>query len=194
MHRTAFVLIAAAMTAALAGCVDAVIVYGDRSYARDTYEELVLAGTMGPLPVIVRGNPFAADKARFDAAVIAGLNASQYAGQVQFAIGTEGSGPGRYHVVLVFNPPGPFSAAELCRGDWRNAPIALGSTRTVSGAFCQQNIGLTEAKAQVGNVSGPDDPKLQALVKQLAIGLFPRYHEPENNDDRASLRPRYKLG
>lgn len=127
------------------------------------------------MKVTVLGNPFDAPHAALEAAVIDSMQGSSSGIPINFAANPENPDPSRsFHVVVAFNPETIRDPAKLCATgeDVALAEPAAG-TVTLMGAFCSSDSYLSHAIARASDIEGPASEKLDAMVIQLTLALFP---------------------
>ena len=163
-------------------CAGGVTVY---SYFRHTSgpidSELAYAGTRGPVPTRIHGNPFAVSKARLDRWVTDALGDSPVGTVAAFS--TAKAGPGSpYRMVLSFDGPHDLDGEDLCRGAVPATRNATAGAVRLAAAFCLGDGALSEATGEAYGVSGLDDPDMQMLVNQIMFVLFPGEEEDDDDD------------
>jgi len=169
--RAAAALVAAAL---LAGCAggEGVVTYADYVESRYTPREAYLAQSYGPLPLTVRGNPFAVEDAVLAARVAEAMSGRNFGPPMRFSPNPVTGRPYDYRVVVAFNQP-PVETENLCKAAGPVQASARDGTVHARGAFCIADQRLTEIQGRVGGVTGPDDPGFQALLTQITLALFP---------------------
>lgn len=176
-------LLPAVALIALTGCTGGVIVTGQKNISA-SYEpsELYVVATGGnQLRTVVVGSPFGQPQAEFDAAVLAALEGRNIGPTLNLSTDPTQEDPRQRRVVLAFNLARGADGDDLCaRTD--NLPLDPPSTDTLSvtGAYCADDLPLTQATARAGQVTAADGEPFRALMSQLALALFP----PNNRRDR----------
>jgi hypothetical protein len=134
-----------------------------------TWSEMIYASSQGPMLVDVRGQPFGGNIAPKVAAMMSGQ-----VPQHPFDFTTD---PTRAphpdkRVVVAFNPAPSVSEYDLCAN--RDSALADGGAGhiAVRAAFCDHAQPLSATRGWVDNVSGPDDPRLAALLGEVTRQLF----------------------
>ena len=174
------VLAACASLAAVAGCADLPIIsyaYYDIGYMPAEYRR--------ELPVVVRGNPFAAPQATTDQAVADDLRGTGYGGVTTFVVAPAGPAP-VYRLVVMFNQPVALGAFGLCvRPQPSDAAFGAAPAARVGflAALCRGDkaINYTEGSLAVG--SGPASPAFRDGIVQIGLTLLPAYNPAEPGGD-----------
>lgn len=156
-------------------------------YDRDSLPQ---AAKDGPVPTIVRGNPFGGAQGAF-AATVAGLMKGQHFGPpVTFAPRDISAARAGYRVIMLFDAGYATGTEGLC-GNPAEIPIAPsaaaaapGGARSVAiaAAFCVSNRLMTTVHGRA-DATGPDDAMFQALVRQVTRDLFPPFNNELNGKD-----------
>lgn len=161
----------------LGACAQSGVVVSRVDYAFQ-YEPAEVAAAGGgdrQMKVSVLGNPFDAPSQDVEASVIDSMQGRTFGVPVNFSANPNNPDPSRsYRVVVAFNPEGVRDPGQLCETD---DDLATGSsdtgTTTLMGAFCSSDSYLSHAIARADAVGGPDSEKLDGLVAQLTLALFP---------------------
>jgi hypothetical protein len=117
-----------------------------------------------PLYADVTGNPFPIPQDDFNKIVNAAIQGK----------GIEPS-PTGYRVRMIFNGA-PTNGNYICSatGETGSAPgHSRGSTVTLSAAYCRGSDTMTFLQGSVGDISGPDDPRLKEFLRFATVQLFP---------------------
>ena len=164
------VILALAAAALLGGCGNATVVsnvyspYGGR-YA---YRDINYAASLGPLPVFVRGSPFAGDRGNLG--VAAALQRHTSVPGLRFVPVADPATAG-YRLVLAFGTFVP--GVNYCggRGDF---PVSIPSSgRTeVAATFCLANYVHSQAQITGGPARDPADPNFDSMMGALINELF----------------------
>ncbi|MFQ5783637.1 MAG: hypothetical protein ACE5H8_02285 [Alphaproteobacteria bacterium] len=119
----------------------------------------------------VRGNPTAAPKAAFDAAVLAAMQGRNGGPVTHFTTAPAADAHTEYRVVLAFAADSVPSARAACG---TVGPLAAaGRPAYLKAAFCYRDRALAHLEIAAGAMRSPDDPRLRNAVS-LAVGqLFP---------------------
>ena len=128
------------------------------------------------LQLAVIGNPFSADKALVDRAIEADAQVPLPRQSTHLTLTPGATAKKGYRVIFVLSPEPTLSGSSACKGD-APAPVA-GSPSAggdmmlkVLGAFCVSGWAATEVEGQT-RVTGPDDPRVAALIRQMMLELF----------------------
>jgi len=144
-------------------------------------------GAASVIPVAVHGNPFGGSDAEFRKYVIKSMQGQTFGVPVRFTQAPEQADPNqRFHVVLVFASTGSASPNTLCgaKGDRIPATTRTSGSVNLLGAFCSKDRYLSHAIARANEVPGPGSEKLDAVISQLTLNLFP--DENPNNQVEVS--------
>ena len=177
----------AASAALLSACAaSGVVVYQDDVALQYSPLTLGLIGSgRHDLPVQVHGNPFAVSDQALAAAVVRGLQGHASGIPVNFTTAPQSRYPrGDYRTILVFDAPRGVSQWDLCRADDLSAiPTAPAGAPVVRvfAAYCQAELPLSWTAAQVANVPGPDSPRFDGLLGQVALAMFPSRNPANDN-------------
>lgn len=147
-----------------------------------TSSDFAYAGAGRDLRVVVAGNPFGGDSAKFDSAVTGYMRGNHWGQATNFTTTPGETARESYHVVMLFNPPKSFPGAKLCREKPADLPTeARDSGVMLFGAFCRGNKSLTEIKGYVETAGGTADPNFGDLVASVTQGLFPPKRQDRKN-------------
>lgn len=182
--------IAIAGLATLAACAQFGVVVSRVDYANQ-YEPLEITAAGGgdrQLKVVVLGNPFDVSQAELETSVINSMQGRTSGVPVNFAAVPTNADPSRdFRVVLAFNPEGIRDPAKLCAVSTDlNDTASNGGVLTLMGAFCSTDSYLSHAIARSSDVSGVNSEKLDGLVAQLTLSLFPD-DNPNRQEDGGSV-------
>jgi hypothetical protein len=169
------------LSLAIAGCAGQPIVsnaYYDTGYA--PYEYL----GQGPLPVVVRGNPYAVPQTDLDSAVADAMQGTTFGTTTRFAAADPGPQPA-YRVVMLFNPSTTTYGAALCRRpEPPNAVFGEGPAArvAVSAALCRGDSAMVYADGSIGTNGGPQGSEFRGGVQRISMTLFtPKDHQKGND-------------
>ena len=170
--------------ALLGGCTTPFAGYYDQHFSA-IYEriEVSAAGSQGPVPLVVRGSPFAdLSRERLAAAVIAGMSSSAALYPMRLTGGDPGPRSVDYRIILVFGQPS-LGANGLCAAP--DAPFAVDGALNAAAAFCVGDRLMTGIRGRSqAAVSGPDDPVFRDFLHGLTSSLLP----PDNPLHRGCKR------
>jgi hypothetical protein len=180
MKKFAAVLAAAAVP--LTACAATL---GGYQYATQyDYQEFYIATAGKPFQVIVAGNPFptlnADDVARH---LLPAMQASKPRPPLTFTYEKPGEEPHPYYrLVLVFDPANDFGASSACNGPPRFKPGTPGRVY-VFAVYCRNDLALSQITGWT-EASGPDDPRVRDLFKDVFNVLFAYYGQYHDRDKR----------
>ena len=127
----------------------------------------------GGMRTEIYGNPFGADQAQVNQAVLRSLEEGSRGPHFPFYDNPPADfKQTAYHVVVAFGSDGP-QGYRLCTGPSGGAPTNDGGTVRVSAAFCSGEKVVTSVSGRVQNATGPEDPAFRSLMRQVALALFP---------------------
>lgn len=132
-------------------------------------------------PVIVQGNPFGLERARFETTVTDAMQGHVMGVSTHFTTTPGDSARRDYRVVMVFNPARPVVSATLCAGPVATTPPA-GEEMVVVAAFCRGGGALTAATGYLTLPADPDGPVFRRLIGDLTFALFPPPHRDSGMD------------
>ena len=76
-----------------------------------------------------------------------------------------------YRMVLVFDAANDLTASSVCAGEVRHKPPLRERPFNLFAVYCRNERALSQTTAW-SDATGPDDPRLQALLAQLFLVLF----------------------
>lgn len=146
------------------------------AYVYDAYDLGVLNGPAaeGGLAAYLVGEPFPGREPALRQAVEHALTEQRFG--PDFPVTTDPTPALResaYKVVLVFDPPVQWDGYAICKhGDFPASAGPRDGGVEVLAIFCEGHrlMTSTQGAAQAGS---PDDPAFRALMKQIALDLFP---------------------
>ena len=122
---------------------------------------------------VIHGNPSAASKEAFDAAVVAAMQGRNWAPATNFTTSPSQSAREGYRVVLVFSGDRYFPRKALCR-DVDSAAVTPATGRVqLQAAFCFREQIFSEVHTNFDAIRGLNDPVLDRAVAQTVLQLFP---------------------
>jgi hypothetical protein len=182
----------ASIAAALAGgvlttaCAGQPILYNEFVHSGYSPTEYGVGAGRKDLRMVVYGDPFGLGEAEFAAATVAILNRHQpFLQPTHFTTTPDESASARHRMVLIFDQP-RIPVFRLCRTPITTPPArpaepAPARTLHVSAAFCLHGGELTAVQGKIDGVEGVDDPKLDRLLGQIVLALFPPI-DPNDDD------------
>lgn len=136
--------------------------------------EIGAAGVQGPVPLVLRGNPFGDPSVAFAAAAIVGLSRSWSLREVRLTTGDPGPRAVDYALIVVFGQP-RLGANSLCAD--HDAPFAIEPRLNATAAFCIGSRMVSSARGRsFEQIKGPEDPAFAAFLQGLADALLPPGH------------------
>lgn len=167
-------LSALAVALAVAGCTTGTVSYVnvDSSYDPMQYARLPYTG---PIYVEVSGNPFAIPPEQLAPIVYHAIAPSDA------AIGN-GQGP-RIHIAF---GPDASNVNLACSAAGTNGRV--NDTISMVAALCRgTDHALTYLSASIDGVTGPDDPRFHAFLRQATLQLFPKQTDETRERQREML-------
>lgn len=180
--------IATALAALLSGCSGDFVAVSDHAVPAPSYfdGDFEYATRKGAIRTEVIGQPFVITPDALMARVLP-LMDGQNRGRPANFVATSGEDTDPvYKVVAAFNLSGGYSGRDLCRGTAGLPLRGPAMPATLDMAFCIGDQLKTEAQGRVGVVSGPDDPKFAALVRQTTLALIPAQDGHDGGGDDGS--------
>lgn len=154
----------------LTGCGDGPYTYWQESVTSYGDPNITLrAAASGTNLTVIRQNPFASD--RSDDAVFGALQSTYHGRNYKFSRGTAPADWNGHTLMLTF-ADGTLGNSNPCRS--ADVPLLRSpSGRTAIVAdYCLGPILVAEVKGWTAGVTGPDDPKFQALVSGIMSEMF----------------------
>ena len=181
--KLVFALGLALGVAACAGATTTDFVYYERTGVRQLFH---YAAADRDFRAAIYGNPSAASKEAFDAAVIAAMQGSNWGPQTKFTTTPSESAREGYRVVMVFSGDRYYGGKAACR-DIDSAALAPVAGRVqLQAAFCFRDQVLSEVRVRFDASRGLNDSALDHAVAQAVLHLFPLrdpYMEHDNDRD-----------
>ncbi len=139
---------------------------------------------------VIHGNPSAASKEAFDAAVVAAMQGRNWGSPTNFTTSPSESAREGYRVVLVFSGDRYFARKALC-GDVDSAALTPATGRVqLQAAFCYRERIFSQVHTNFDAFRGLDDPVLDRAVAQTVLQLFPlRDPDIERRDEPIVIIP-----
>ena len=82
-----------------------------------------------------------------------------------------------FHVVVTFNTQNPLSVADICEDATQVKSRPNLQTTSMMSIFCQGGYPISYSRGYVDGLTGPQDPKLAKLVREVALSMIPRYDD-----------------
>lgn len=133
--------------------------------------EVSAAGAQGPVPLILRGNPFGGPTSAIAGQTLAGMSKSAALRTMRLTTGDPGPRSIDYRVIVAFGQPA-LGPNGLCADP--DAPFAMETLVNAAAAFCigDRLVSSTRGRS-LDPIAGPDDPAFGAFMKSLTDALFP---------------------
>jgi hypothetical protein len=174
--------IAATLAASMLPMAALAATIGGTDYAvQYDYREFFNAADGKPFRVVLAGAPFAGMPIEEAAGpLLAQMQAAKPPPRLTFSydIPVERPRPD-YRIVLVFNATGDFGAAAVCAGAPPRVKPPTPGRFDMFAVYCRNDLALSQTTAWT-NASGPDDPRIGELFRELFPVLF---------SDALGLRP-----
>jgi hypothetical protein len=184
MLRRMLALSGAVLIAACTAAGDSPVTFSRFGFD-STYDTGVFGLAAGgrDLRVVIVGNPFARDRAAFEAAVIDAMQGRNLGQKTNFTTNPGPDANEPYRVVMVFNPPADLTGPQLCASDPLGVtPRPYGGGRLdLFAVFCRTSEVLTQLAAAIPGAEGTGDPLFVELVGQTTRGLFPQRSRVRHN-------------
>ncbi|MBL8701558.1 MAG: hypothetical protein JNK67_24475 [Alphaproteobacteria bacterium] len=165
------ILLLAALAMLAACSAPRVLYFGQDFSALYQRRELSTAAAQGPVPLVVRGNPFGGAPAEIAGPTLAAMSRSPSLQPVRLTTGDPGPRQVDYRIILAYGQPF-VGAGGLCAAP--DAPIAAEPTLSATAAFCIGDKLLSTARGRsLDPVRGPDDPAFAAFLASLVDVLLP---------------------
>lgn len=159
-----------------AGCsVVRVIEYtGSQNYYDGAFE---YATQDGKINTYVAGTPFPTADPEFKNKITSIMYGANFGREVNFVPAKPNVDKHAFHIVVTFNPDERLSFADLCENAAQTKSQPGRETTSMKGVFCQGSHPLSFASGYVSGLTGPADPKLVSLVREVALAMIPRYDD-----------------
>lgn len=164
---------------AVSACADMVIVQEPVFQQIFTDGDTEYAMRNGVMKTRVYGDPFPDGADGIERSVMGLMKGANRGPVVDFVAQPTGIGSDPYHIVMVFNAPRDIWAESICADGSGVGSAPTDGALTLLSGFCIGDDLLATASGSVSGVSGPDDPKFRALVRQVTYSLFPAH---DHND------------
>jgi hypothetical protein len=174
--------IAATLAASLLPVAALAAAIGGTDYAvQYDYREFFNAADGKPFRVVLAGAPFAGISIEAAAGpLLAQMQAAKPPPRLTFSYDVPADQPRPdYRMVLVFDAAGDFGAAAVCAGVRPRLKAPTPGRFDVFAVYCRNDLALSQTTAWT-NATGPDDPRIGELFRELFPVLF---------SDAMGLRP-----
>ena len=161
------------------------------AYVYDAYDLTVLNGPAGQggMAAYVVGEPFPGQQAALNRAVEHALTHQRFG--PEFPVTTQPSpelADSAYKAVLVFDPPTQWDPYGICKhGELPESRGRSGDAVEVLAIFCEGHRRMTSTIGSIAAADSPDDPRFRALLKQIALTLFPPMRPTGDRDDNVQI-------
>jgi hypothetical protein len=158
---------------ALAACAETPVI--TRNYVIDYYTPQLLsyAAGKGGMYTEVTGNPFQGEKAALDRLVTKAFETAHFGPQLAFFTEKPVDHSSAYRTVVLFDAAPTANGARLCSDPDRPQTDSTAGEVRVMAALCSTDLRLTSAYGRVSGVQSPDDPRVERMLHQLGLSLFP---------------------
>ena len=174
--------IAVTLAASLLPAVAFAATIGGTQYATQyDYREFFTAADGKPFRVVLAGAPFAGMSVEAAAApLLAQMQAARPQPRLTFTYDVPAERPRPdYRMVLVFDAANDFGSSSICTGAQPRFKAGTPGRLNVFAVYCRNDLALSETTAWT-NATGPDDPRVGQLFRELFPVLF---------SDAMGLRP-----
>lgn len=169
----------------LSGCAGQTLVYNAELSPAYRPTEYGYGAGRRDLTTVIYGDPFEGSEPPFETAFVALLNRRQPILQpTHFTLTPGPSARPLYRAAFLLNRAHGIPD-WLCREPPDLPTVDLGSTIRVTAAFCRRQAYLSTVTGEV-EATSVDDPKLDSLIGQMILLLFPPI-DPTRNDGRRWL-------
>lgn len=157
-----------------------IVVY-NANYPFYSHSDYVYAASGQGFAVDVRGNPLSVPQATFERAVVDAMQGKTWPPPANFIVQPEGE-TRQSRIVLGFGTSMKVDERVLCQTASGPDTRFEGRPIVVAAAFCSGDRALSRLIASAPDLSGPRDPRLDALMGQVVGQLLPP-ENPERRDD-----------
>lgn len=139
----------------------------------------------GKINTYIAGSPFAGKDAeeKFKNSVFSMLYGSTFGRNINFNPAKPNSAKYGFHVVVTFNAVNNLSVGDICEDATQIKSRPNLKTTSMLSVFCQGAHPISYSRGYVASLSGPDDPKLDSLVKGVALAMIPLYDDHHSAND-----------
>lgn len=132
-----------------------------------------------PVPVVVRGRPYAADQAAVDRMVADVITrAVSWEARPRFTTEPSAAAPSDLRIVVSFNPSPGAGGAGNCDGTVAGGTEDEHGQVRVLATFCAGSRVLANVEGRIGGVGDDSDARVQALIRQITIDMFQAPNQP----------------
>lgn len=126
----------------------------------------------GPLPVVIRGNPYDDDAAALDETVIDAMTqAVTWSADPRFMADANAGADSSLRVVFTLNGGG-LGGRDQCLGKSAGGgPLADGQVR-ITATFCDGEEVMANVRGHMARTDGVDDPRFSRLIRQVTRDMF----------------------
>lgn len=159
-----------------AGCAAPLATYyGDDVSALYRRSVVHAAAAEGPVPLVIRGNPFpGVDDMRLAGATISGMSRSLALAPIRLTTGDPGPRSVDHRFIVAFGEPA-LGSNGLCAAP--DAPFARGERIAATAAFCIGDRLVSTARGRLfESADSPEGPVFQSFLQGLADALLPPYN------------------
>lgn len=163
-------MLAAAMLA-LAACAGPRY-YGDDYSSLYRRSEVHVAASQGPVPLLLRGEPFPGlDPSRLAGATLTAMASAGALWPIRLTTGDPGPRSVDYRIIVAFGQPSVGGNGLCAQPD---APFAREPGLAATAAFCIGDRLLSTVRGRRDEpVAGPEDPRFAAFVRGLTDAMLP---------------------
>lgn len=146
-----------------------------QEYIDSSYDpgNLGFAQSRGGMLLELTGAPFDMDQTVFAGRVGSLFEESHFGPPVDFVIAPPDDFASAFRVAAVFDAPPATSPPQLCRSAPPEVQADPSDGLRIVAAYCLGDDRVTSAVANLGPVSGPDDPAFARAIQALGLALFP---------------------
>lgn len=127
----------------------------------------------GGMPLEVIGDPFPGSGDRFAEIAAQAISNSHFGPAFELYVDPSDAPDGAFRTAIVANPGETVTPANACKTDADGTAVGSGGTLRVIAALCRGDKAITRLTGQAVGVTGPDDPKVARLFRQIGATLYP---------------------
>lgn len=160
----------------------------DHNGGQNYYDGAFEFATMdGKINTYIAGAPFQNPGPNFAKSVTSMMYGSTFGRNVNYVPSKPNADKYGFHIVITFNAVDPISVEDICQDAAQVKYQPNRETTSMQGVFCQGGYPLSYASGYVGGLSGPSDPRLSQLVKEVALAMIPRYDDRNSSGGEGPL-------